>query len=104
MTGVWILTAVLFLGTVLFKLAGPLALGDRRPAERGLAVIRLVAPAVLTALIIYGSFADTPQGITLDERAIGLAAAATALAARAPMVAVIVIAAAATAVGRMILS
>ena len=64
--------------------AGPLVLGDRRPPARGLAVIRLVAPAVLTALILYGTFAATPSGIALDEWALGLAAAVLALAARAP--------------------
>ena len=104
MSGIWILIAVLFAATVLFKLAGPLALGERRPPEPGLAVIRLVAPALLAALIVYGTFAGAPRGFVLDERAVGLAAAAAALAARAPMVVVVTMAATATAVVRLALS
>ena len=104
MTGVWILIATLFVLTVAFKLAGPLVLGDRRPPDRSLAVIRLVAPAVLTALILYGTFAGAPQGIAVDERAIGLAAAALALAARAPMLVVVVVAAGAAAAGHALLA
>jgi hypothetical protein len=51
MTVVWPITAALFLGTVALKAAGPLTLGRRRPPERALAVISLVAPAILTGLV-----------------------------------------------------
>ena len=89
--------------TVTLKASGPLALGEREPSERALRVISLVAPAVLTGLVVYETFGHAGGGLTVDERVVGLAAAAAAIAARAPMAAVIVIAAAATAASRAIL-
>ena len=102
MSATWTLVAVLFVGTALLKASGPLALGERRPPDRALAVIRLVAPALLTALIAYQTFSGSPSGIALDERVIGLAVAAVALALRAPMIVVVATAAAATALARLV--
>jgi hypothetical protein len=97
MTGTWPLIAVLFVGTVAFKAAGPLALGHRRPPEPALRVIALVAPALLTGLVIYETFVADSSGLTVDARLVGLAVAAGAAAARLPMMVVIVLAAGATA-------
>ena len=100
MSSLWVMVAVLFAGTVGLKAAGPLALGDREPPERALAVIRLLAPALLTGLIVYETFTRNPSGITLDARIAGLAAAALALLARAPIIVVVVAAATVTALAR----
>lgn len=100
---IWVVIAVLCVATVTLKASGPLALGEREPSERALRVISLVAPAVLTGLVVYETLGHTGGGLTVDERVVGLAAAAAAIAARAPMAAVIVIAAAATAASRAIL-
>lgn len=100
MTAVWVTVAVLCVGTALLKASGPLVLGTRRPPERALSVIALVAPAVLTSLIVYQTFGDHPSGLTIDARAVGLGVAGLALAARAPMLLTVLLAAVATALTR----
>jgi hypothetical protein len=102
MSSTWVTIAALAVGTVAAKLVGPLALRGHRPSPRFLAVTALVAPAILAALVVYETFGGSDRGVHLDARAVGLAAALLALAARAPMIAVIVIAAAATALARAI--
>jgi hypothetical protein len=83
------------------KAAGPLALGRRQPSERLSEVISLIAPALLSALVIYETVHTGTRGITLDARLGSLAAAAVALALRLPLIAVIVVAAAAAALIRV---
>jgi hypothetical protein len=65
-----------------------------------MALTGLVAPALLAALVIYETFGAHGPGIEFDARAVGLGAAVLAIAARAPMLAVVLIAAAATALVR----
>ena len=62
-------------------------------------MISLLAPAVLSALIVVGTFADG-RDLVLDARAAGLAAGAVAIAFRAPLVVVVLVAAATAAVAR----
>ena len=100
MTAVWITIAVLTVGTLATKAAGPLVLGAHPPGERTLAMTSLVAPALLAALVVYETFGAHGGGVTIDARAAGLGAAILAIALRAPMLAVILIAAAATAAVR----
>jgi hypothetical protein len=59
-----------------------------------------MAPALLAALVVYETFSAHGEGITVDARAAGLGAAILAIVAKAPMLAVILIAAAATAAVR----
>jgi len=100
---IWVIIAVLCVATVVLKASGPLALGTREPNERALRVISLVAPAVLTGLIVYETLITSDGGVVFDERLIGLAAAAVAIALRAPMAVVIVVAVGATAGVRALL-
>jgi hypothetical protein len=100
MTAVWVTIAALCAGTVTIKAIGPVTLGGREPGERTLAVITLFAPALLAALVVYQTLGATNGGIAIDERIVGVAAAATALALRAPMAVVVIGAAAATALAR----
>jgi uncharacterized membrane protein len=97
MTAVWITIAALTVGTVFAKVAGPLVLGNRPPGPRTLAMTGLVAPALLAALVVYETLGAHGKGIVVDARAAGLGAALVAIALRAPMLAVMLIAAAATA-------
>ena len=53
MSAPWLTIAVLCAGTVAIKSVGPIALGGNPPSERVSAVIRLIAPALLAALIVY---------------------------------------------------
>ena len=97
MSAVWLTIAVLTVGTFGMKIVGPLALGERPPGERMLAMTGLVAPALLAALVLYETFSAHGHGITLDARAAGLGAALVAILLRAPMLVVVLVAAAMTA-------
>jgi Branched-chain amino acid transport protein (AzlD) len=100
---IWAIIAALCVATVALKASGPLALGAREPTERALRVISLVAPAVLAGLVVYESLIGHGGGVAFDERLVGLATAGLAIALRAPMAVVIVLAAAATAGTRVLL-
>jgi uncharacterized membrane protein len=101
-TTVWIVVAVLCVGTAIMRVAGPVAFGGRSLSGRGAAVVGLVAPALLGALVVYETVSTGAQGIELDARLVGLAAAALALVLRLPMIAVVLVAAVATAVARLL--
>jgi hypothetical protein len=96
-TAVWITIAALTAGTAGMKIAGPLLLGERPPGARTLAMTGLVAPALLAALVVYETLNAPGGGVTLDARTAGLAAAVVAILLRAPMIVVILVAAAVTA-------
>jgi hypothetical protein len=102
MTTVWVTIAVLALGTLAIKSSGPLTLRGRRPGGRALAVITLIAPSVLAALVVYETLVGHPSGIVVDARVVGLGAAVLALWARLPMTLVMVAAAVATALTRLV--
>jgi hypothetical protein len=102
MTTAWILIFVLLVATVAIKSAGPLALGHRELPPRAMAVISMLAPAILAGLVLYETFGTESTGIQADARVFGLAAAGGAIAVRLPLLAVVIIAAAATAVARAI--
>lgn len=96
MTATW--AAVLFgsIGCYLLKLAG-LAVPQRwldRPALRRL--LDLLPAALLAALVVVQAFAVGPA-LTVDLRAVGLAAAAVALLLKAPFPVVLIAAGAAAA-------
>jgi branched-subunit amino acid transport protein len=94
----WSIVAALCVGTAVIKASGPLAVGAKPPSERVERVIALVAPALLTGLVVYETFRSGTHGLTIDARAAGLVAAAAALAARLPLT-VVIFGAAAVAAG-----
>ncbi len=102
MTTAWIVVAVLFVGTAAMRAAGPVAFGGRSLSGRGASVVALVAPSLLGALVVYETVSAGAQGIELDARLAGLAAAAVALVLRLPLIAVVLVAALATALTRLI--
>ena len=99
MSEAWLTIAGLAGATVAIKASGPLAVGAREPSPRALRVIALLAPALLTALVAIETFGADGR-LTLDARAVGLAAAAGALVLRAPLVVCVVAAALAAAGAR----
>lgn len=101
MTGVWVMIAVLALATAALKLAGPLALGGRPLPGRALSVVELLASALLAALVIVETFGKG-RSLTLDARVLGAAFAVVAVTRRAPMIVVVVGAAAVTALARLL--
>jgi hypothetical protein len=101
-TTAWVVVAVLFAGTAIMRAAGPVAFGGRSLSGRGAAIVGLVAPALLGALVVYETVSTGGQGIELDARLVGLAAAGLALVLRLPLIAVVLVAAAATAIARLV--
>lgn len=96
---VWVVVAVAGAATAALKALGPVLLGGRELPGAVLAVVTLLAPALLAALVATQVFGGE-RDLVVDARALGLAAAALALLARAPILVVVVAAAAATALGR----
>ena len=96
---VWIAVAVVGLGTMTLRAVGPALLCQRQLPERLDAVVSLLAPTLLAALVVTQSFGSA-DGIVADARLVGVGAAAVAVAVRAPLVLVVVVAAAATALVR----
>lgn len=101
MTAVWVTIGSLALGTAALKLAGPLALGGRPLSPRALNVVELLASALLAALVVVETFGKG-RSLTLDARVLGVAFAAILLTRRAPMIVVVVGAAAVTAIARVL--
>jgi hypothetical protein len=96
----WITIAALCVGTVAIKAFGPLAVGGRTPSERLSGVIKLIAPAMLAALIVYEALGADGHGVAFDARLVGLAVAGLGLLARLPLLVVVALAAVATALAR----
>jgi Branched-chain amino acid transport protein (AzlD) len=86
------------------RAAGPVLLGGRDLPRRALETIALLAPALLTALVVVETVA-APEGgaMELDARVVGVGAAAAALVAGASTLPVVALAALATALTRAIL-
>ena len=100
MSAAWLTIAVLCAGTVAIKSVGPIAVGGNPPSERVSAVIRLIAPALLAALIVYEALSVDGHGPEFDGRLVGLAVAGLALLARLPLLVIVALAAIATALAR----
>ncbi|HEX9298936.1 MAG TPA: AzlD domain-containing protein [Actinomycetota bacterium] len=99
MSTVWIVVLVTGAGTIALKAAGPVLLGGRPLPDRVAGVVTLVGPALLAALVAIGTFADG-QRLVIDARVLGVGAAAVALRFHAPVLLVVIIAAAVTATAR----
>jgi branched-subunit amino acid transport protein len=98
-TTTWLVVLGASAGTIVLKGLAPGALGGRALPPRLTAVMALLAPTLLAALIVTNTFASG-RHLTLDPRAAGLAAAVGAIALRAPVLVVIVVAAATAALLR----
>jgi branched-subunit amino acid transport protein len=102
MTGAWATVILVGLATFAIKAAGPLLLGGRKLPPRLQRMLDHLPPALLAALIVTQALGDE-RGLTLDPRLLGLAAAAIALAVRAPVLLVLAAATATTALARLLL-
>ena len=99
MTTLWITIVAVALASAAIKAAGPVLVGGRELPPRAVAVIALLAPALLAALVVTETFGEDGH-LVLDERAVGVAVAASAIALRAPMLLAIALAAVTTALVR----
>ena len=96
---VWIAVAAVGVGTIALKGLGPALLGTRQLPERVADVAALLAPTLLAALVVTQTLGSS-DGLDVDARLVGVGAAGLALALRAPLMVVVVLAAVATAVAR----
>lgn len=97
----WLVTIGLGAATVAIKALGPVLLGERRLPPRVLSGLRLLAPALLAALVVTQVFASG-NDLIVDARAAGLLVAVAALVLRAPTLVVIGSAAVTTALVRLL--
>ena len=101
MSDVWVVVAVVGVVTVLFKAAGPVFLGRRPLPGRVQSVVELLAPVMLTALVVTQTVGGDGE-ITVDARVPGVAAAGVAILRGAPIAVAMVIAATVTAFLRVL--
>lgn len=99
MTSVWITILALALATATIRGAGPVLLGGRALPPAVMAVVALLAPALLAALVVTQTL-GADRGIVLDARVIGVATAGLAIAARRSVLFAVFAAAAVTAAVR----
>ena len=99
MTSVWTTVAVVSVATILLKAAGPVLLAGRELPRTTRGVVEMLAPALLAALVVTQAIGGDRRYV-FDERLLGLAAAVVAIRLRAPLLAVVVVAAAVTALAR----
>ena len=97
----WLVIAVVGTVTIAFKASGPVLLGRRVLPDRVSAVVDVLAPAMLAALVVTQTVAGDRE-IVLDERLAGVAAGAAAVVLRAPLLLVMTVAAATAALIRLV--
>jgi uncharacterized membrane protein len=95
----WVTIVAVALASAAIRAAGPMLVGGRELPPRAVSVIALLAPALLAALVVTETFGEE-RHLVLDERAVGVAVAAAALALRAPMLLAVALAAVTTALIR----
>jgi uncharacterized membrane protein len=100
-TAVWLTIALVAAASATLKAAGPLLLGDRELGPRATAVIASLAPALLTALVLVDTI-TAGRRLVGDARLAGVAAAGVALLLRAPVLVVLAVAVATTALLRLL--
>jgi branched chain amino acid efflux pump len=98
-TAVWTSIAVVAVANFAIKAAGPVLLGGRELPRVVIDVIALLAAAILTALVVVGTFSDDGQ-LSVDAQTAGVAVAGGAFLARLPMLAAIALGAVTAAVLR----
>jgi hypothetical protein len=91
-TAAWIAVAGVGVATIALKGAGPLVLARRSLPRFAALVMPLLAPCLLAALVVGQTVGDG-RAVVLDARLAGVAAAAAALALRAPLLVVLAAAA-----------
>lgn len=99
MTGLWVAIVGVAVASAAIKAAGPVLVGGKELPPKAGAVIALLAPALLAALVVTETFGGDGH-LVLDARAVGVGVAALALAFRAPVLLAIVLAALTTALLR----
>ena len=100
MKDAWIVVVVVGVATIVCKAAGPVLVGRRELPPRVQACVELLAPVMLTALVVTQTFGGDEE-IEVDARVIGVGAAVIAIALRTPIIVAMAAAALVTALVRL---
>jgi branched-subunit amino acid transport protein len=92
----WIVVVAVGAATAAIKAMGPMLLGGRPLPRRVASIVALLAPALLAALVAINTLGSSHR-LAVDARLAGVGAAAVAIKLRAPVLVVVVLAAAVTA-------
>ena len=101
MTTTWLVVLLVGVATIIIKAIGPILLGGRTLPPRISSLIGLLAPALLAALVAINTF-GSGRSLVIDARVLGVGASAIAIWRKAPLLLVVVIAAAVTATARAV--
>ena len=96
----WLVIGVVGAVTMVFKASGPVLLGARELPPRVNSVVEVLAPAMLAALVVTQTVGGDRE-LVLDERLAGVVVGGVAVWLRAPLLVVMVLAAATAAVIRL---
>jgi branched-subunit amino acid transport protein len=89
----WIVVVIVGVVTALFKAAGPVFIGGRRLPRSVQSAVELLAPVMLTALVVTQTFGGNGE-LTVDARVPGVAAGGVAVLLRVHVVLAMALAAA----------
>ena len=98
----WILVVVVGICTVAFKATGPVVLGGRELPAAVQSIVALLAPTLLAALVAVSTFDPDRELYIEGGMAVGMGAAAIAVALRAPILVVVCVAALGAALVRLL--
>jgi branched-subunit amino acid transport protein len=101
MNDAWIVVAVVGVATIACKAAGPVLVGRRELPPRLQACVELLAPVMLTALVVTQTIGGDEE-MEVDARVVGVGAAAIAIALRTHIIVAMASAALATALVRVV--
>ncbi len=101
MSAAWSIVLAVGAGTVVLKAVGPVGVAGRELPSRVAALMSMVGPAILAALVVAETFAHG-RSLVVDARIAGVGACAVAVLFRPPLWVVNVVGAAATAAVRML--
>ena len=96
MTTTWVVVAVVGITTIAIKALGPMLLGGKPLPPRATAVVALLAPALLAALVAVNTL-GADRALHVDARLPGVLAGAVAIRLKAPVLVVVIVAALVTA-------
>ncbi len=97
----WTFVFVLAASAYFFKVLGLVVIGDRELPAMLTRCLALIPAALIAAIVVHDTF-SAGQELVLDARVLGVGAAALAAWRRVPLIGVIVIGAAVTALVRAI--
>jgi branched-subunit amino acid transport protein len=99
MSDVWLTVLLVGAFTIAFKASGPVLLAGRELPARLADAFELLAPALLAALVVTQAVGEDGE-LVADERLVGVGVAIVAIRLKAPLIVVMILAAASTALVR----